>query len=205
MTEDTATQPDVQGFWRWFEDEADGLADVVSGQREANITELMDAALERFGLSLAYEVSAGRDGPELIFAAEGDSERAAFLQAMVTEAPTSKWAIHPQRPQRTLDEALAIVEAIYGVNLAEARFQVRVVDGKFHLRFLDDALFQASDDSREDVAALFLDYALGEAVATEAIGGLDFQPAGEGISMPLMVNELIRKAGDSQGAEPAAQ
>ena len=185
---------DVAGFWRWFSQEADNLAEVVSGRSQGNLTAALDSALTRFGLPLTYEVSANAHGPELIFAAEGDPQRTEFLKRMVERAPTTQWSIHAERPRRTLDGALQIVSAVYGVELRDARFQVRVVDGRFHLRFLDDALFAQAERRRHDVAALFLDYALGESVATAMVAGLDFQPSGDGIAMPLMVNELIRKA-----------
>lgn len=186
--------PDVVGFWAWFAGEADGLAATVSGEGQARITTLMDEALARFRLPITYEVSAGESGPELVFTAEGDRERAEFLKKVVEQAPKTVWSIHPLRPRRPLDAALAIVHAVHGLDLAPARFQARVVDGMFHLRFLSDELFRLDDKVRHDAAALFLDYALGEELATATVAGLDFQPSGEGISMALMVNELIRKA-----------
>ena len=189
-----ASEPDVTGFWDWFEGEADRLAGVVQGEQQGEITDIIDDALNRFGLPLTYEVSASEDGPELVFAAEGNEQWAAFLRDMVLSAPSTVWKIHPQRPRRPLDETLAIVQAVYNVDLRQVRFQARVVQGRFHLRFLDDELFACTEDERYDVAALFLDYALGESLATAAIAGLDFLPSGEGIAMGLMVNELIRKA-----------
>ncbi len=185
---------DVEGFWRWFETEAPALAEIVQGRRVGNITEQIDAALTRFGLPLTYEVSATEQGPELVFTAAGDPQWADFLDRMVAGAPMTAWTVHPQRPRRPLDEAVAIVRAVCGVDIGGAHFQARMLDGRFHLRFLDDALYGLPEPRREDAAALFLDYALGERLATSTVHGLDFQPAGEGIAMPLMINELIRRA-----------
>ncbi len=185
---------DVAGFWAWFEAEADNLAEVVRGQRQGEITAMMDQAFLRFGLPVTYEISGSAEGPELVLTAEGDVEWASFLKTMVADAPATCWTIYGLRPRRPLEEAIRIVRVVHGVDLGEARFQARVVDGRFHLRFLDDVLFRMDDRRRSAVAALFLDYALGEEVATRTVGGLDFQPSGDGIAMGLMVNELIRNA-----------
>ena len=194
----------VAGFWRWFEGQADTLAEVVAGRRHANITQMMDAALTEHGLPLTYEISAGVDGPELIFSAEGREDWASFLTEMVEKAPATGWTIHPSRPRRPLEVALSIVREVYGVDLTDSRLQARVVDDRFHLRFLDDQLYRLADNVRHDAAALFLDYALGERLATATVAGLDFQPGGDGIAIPLMLNELIRKA-ESAGSVSAVE
>ena len=198
----TDNPADIAGFWAWFGSEADHLADVVQGLRAGNITETIDAALTRFGLPLTYEISATGSGPELIFTAAGDTEWARFLDDMVMMAPATRWTVHPQRPRRSLDHTLAIVHAVHGIDMRQAHFQARVHEGRFHLRFLDDGLFALPDGQRHEAAALFLDYALGERLATATVLGLDFQPAGDGIALPLMINELIRKA--ETLAEPSA-
>ena len=196
-----AAQPrNSSGFWAWFQQQAGRLAEMMSSAERTRITALMDEALTQYGLPIRYEVSTGIEGPELVFSAEGSDAWAEFLTEMVAQAPATVWTIHAQRPRRRLDEALTIVQAVYDIDLSGARFQVRVVSGRYHLRFIHDALYSSQEELRYEIAALFLDYALGERLATSAVAGLDFQPVGDGIAMPLMVNELIREAGDSTGS-----
>lgn len=188
---------DIRGFWQWFADHHLEILEIMGGRRDGKVTDLIDEALARHGLSITYEVTEGLYGGEITFTPCGDPVAAAFIDRFVAEAPTfDTWVIYSRRQRKSLQSALAFVKAVHGIDIQDAHFQVRFREGVYHLRFMHDGLLALGEDVRYAVVATFLDHALGEAVAMNFIGGIDFQPGGEGIEMALMINQLISETGE---------
>lgn len=195
------SQASIRGFWEWFEQHHTDIMAIMAGQRPGKVTELIDEALANQGLSMTYEITEGRFGGELTFTPCGDPVAAAFVDRFVAEAPPlDTWVIYSRRQRKSLQSALAFVKAVHGIDIADAHFQVRSVDGRYHLRFLHDGLLALDEDQRFAVAATFLDHALGEAVAMNYIGSIDFRPTTEGIEMGLVINQLISETGEMEPA-----
>lgn len=191
----TEKAPDFRGFWQWFADHNADLLQIMAGQRSGRITDIVDDALEAHGISFVYEITEGTFGGELTFSPEGDPQIAQVLDRFVAQAPSfDTWVIHSRRQRKPLEAALAFVRALHGVDLHGLHFKVRKLGGQFHLQFIHPALAGLGEDDRFATAATFLDHALGEAMAMSFIGSLDFRAAGDGIDMPLVLNQIIREA-----------
>ncbi len=187
--------PDYRGFWQWFADHHAEILEIMAGQRQGRVTEVIDAALEQHHLDFVYEVTEGTFGGELTFTPEGDPNLARVLDRFVAQAPSfDTWVIHSRRQRKPLNAALAFVKAIHDIDLHGMHFNVRKLSGQYHLQFLHSELAAFDDDRRFAVAATFLDHALGEALAMGFVGTVDFQSTGEGIDMPLVINQIIREA-----------
>ena len=182
---------DIDGFWAWFKGEAKQLAAIVDGSASGKVTDVLDAALSDHGLELTYEVSLDAHGPELTFTPEGDPDRAALVDRVAMRAGAVRgWTIHARRQPKALPSALAFVQAMHGIDLSAARFDVRADGDAYFICFKHDALYARSEDERFEIAATFLDHALGEAFTMRAVRGLEFAAAGDGVEMGLMVNQL---------------
>ncbi len=200
MSDQQAT-PDYRGFWQWFADHNSEILEIMAGRREGRVTEVVDEALRRFNLAFVYEVTEGTFGGELTFTPEGDAGLARVLDRFVAQAPSfDTWVVHSRRQRKALTAALAFVQAIHGVDLQGLHLKVRQLNGQYHLQFIHQELAACSEDRRFAVAATFLDHSLGEAVAMTFVGTLDFQATGDGIDMPLVVNQIIREAEESARA-----
>lgn len=187
-----AASADCSGFWRWFAGHQAELLDIMGGRRAGRVTELIDQALAAHHLDLVYEVTSSALGAELTFTPEGDPVLARFLDHFVALAPTFEgWVVFARVQRKPLTTALAFVRALHGLDLGDARFRFRIEDDRYLLCFLDDGLFALDEDRRFAVASTFLDHALGEELAMQHLGALEFQPAGEGVAMGLMINEII--------------
>jgi hypothetical protein len=190
--------PDIDGFWGWFRSNHGRILEIMAGRRDGKVTELLDQALASHHLNLTYEVTEGVTGAELTFTPEGDPKVAAFIDKLLEKAPAlENWIIHGRIPRKSLKAAIAFVHAVHGIDLSELHFKVRNVEGQYHLLFLSDDLMKLSEDQRFEVAATFLDHALGEGRAMEYVGGVDFHPARSegGIEMGLVINQITRETG----------
>lgn len=197
---DPKEAPDYRGFWQWFADHQHEILEIMAGQRQGRVTDVIDDALGRFRLNVVYEVTEGTFGGELTFTPEGDANLARVLDRFVAQAPSfDTWVIHSRRQRKPLNSALAFVKAIHGVDLHGLHFNVRKLNGQYHLRFLHPELAALDDDKRFGVAATFLDHALGEALSMGFVGTVDFQATGDGIDMPLVLNQIIREAEEATG------
>lgn len=196
-----STQPNITGFWQWFADKNSEILEIMGGRREGKVTEMIDSALSANGLSITYEVTEGLYGGELTFTPCGDPAAAAFIDRFVAGAPTfDTWVIYSRVQRKSLKAALAFVKAVHGIDLEGTHLQVRSAGGVYHLRFMHSALAQLDEEQRFAVVATFLDHALGEAVAMNCIGGIDFKPDGDGIEMGLIINQIITETGDMSPA-----
>lgn len=171
--------------------------EIMAGRREGKVTELLDEALAAHGLNLTYEITEGMTGGELTFTPQGDPKVAAFIDSFVEQAPKlDTWVIYGRVQPKSLDGAIAFVEAVHGVDLSGLHFKVKEVEGVYHLLFLSDVLMGLEEDKRYQVAATFLDHALGEDVAMEFVGSVDFKPARDGgIAPALVINQITRETG----------
>jgi hypothetical protein len=190
---------DIDGFWKWFSDNHNDILEIMAGQRSGKVTELLDQALKQHHLNLTYEVTEAVAGAELTFTPEGDPLVAAFIDKVMEKAPKlDTWVIHGRIQRKSLKAAIAFVTAVHGLDLTDLHFKVRFVDEQYHLLFLSDALMKLPEDERFEVAATFLDHALGEERAMDYIGSVDFSPAREGgIEMGLVINQITRETGGS--------
>ena len=196
--------PDPQGFWRLFADHNHEILEIMAGRRSGKVTDVIDDALRAHHLSFVYEVTEGPFGGELTFTPEGDPTAARVLDHFVAQAPSfDTWVVHSRRNRKPLKAALAFVKALHDVDLTGLHFKARKLGGQFHLLFIHPGLAALDEDRRFAVAATFLDHALGEAVAMSFVGGLDFRADGEGIDAPLVVNEIIREAGQEAASQLA--
>ena len=131
------------------------------------------------------------------FGSCGDPAAASFVDRFVAEAPTfDTWVIYSRVQRKSLKAALAFVKAVHDIDLTGTHLQVRSIEGVYHLRFLHSDLAKLDEEQRFAVAATFLDHALGEAVAMNCIGAIDFKPDGDGIEMGLMINQIISETGE---------
>ena len=198
MSSDQA--PDIIGFWKWFADHNHEILEIMAGRRQGRVTDVIDDALSRHNLGFVYEITEGTFGGELTFTPDGDHQLARAVDHFVAQAPSFEtWVIHSRRQRKALSAALAFVEALHGVDLHGLHFNVRKLDGQYHLQFIHAGLAACQDDRRYAVAATFLDHALGEATAMTFIGALDFQAAGEGIDMGLVVNQITVETSEATG------
>lgn len=210
MQNDADIVPDPRGFWRWFAGHQSELLAIVRGEQTGRVTERIDEALAKFNLSFVYEVTEGVFGGELTFTPEGDPDGAVAVDDFVAQAPSFRnWVIHSRRQRKSLQTAVAFTRAVHGVDLTDARVVVKLHLGQYHLRFIHAPLAELSEERRYGTVASFLDHALGEAVATNYIGGVDFKPEGEGIDMALVINQIVRETGEvpaerSSGEQVAA-
>lgn len=192
-----ADKPDVEGFWRWFEGNHERVLEIMAGRRDGKVTDLLDEALTQHGLNLTYQITEGVTGGELTFTPQGDPKVAAFIDTFVEKAPKlDTWVVHGRVQRKSLDAAIAFVKAVHDVDLEQLHFKVKEVDGVYHLLFLSDVLMKLDEDKRYQVAATFLDHALGEDVAMEYVGSVDFKPSRDGgIAMALVINQITRETG----------
>ena len=206
MTDAQGT-PDFQGFWTWFADHNEEILEIMAGRRPGRVTDVLDAALRSRNLNFVYEVTEGTFGGELTFTPEGDPGVAKVLDRFVAMAPSFEtWVVHSRRQRKPLSAALAFTKALHGIDLHGLHLNVRKLGGQYHLQFLHPELAAQDDDRRFAVAATFLDHALGEAMSMSIIGSVDFKERGDGIDMPLVVNQIIREAEEAfdDDAAPAA-
>ncbi|MCA9549159.1 MAG: hypothetical protein KC933_03930 [Myxococcales bacterium] len=197
MTEAQGT-PDFRGFWQWFADHHAEILEIMAGRRPGRVTDILDDALRSRNLSFVYEVTEGTFGGELTFTPEGDDNVAKVIDHFVAMAPSfDTWVVHSRRQQKPLNAALAFTKAVHGIDLTGLHLNVRNLHGQYHLQFIHRELAAADDDKRFAVAATFLDHALGEALSMSIIGSVDFKAQGDGIDMPLVLNQIIREAEDS--------
>jgi hypothetical protein len=189
--------PDIEGFWKWFLDNHENILAIMAGSRSGKVTELLDQALQKHHLHLTYEVTEAVTGAELTFTPEGDPQVAAFIDKVLEQAPKlDTWVIHGRIQRKSLKAAIAFVHAVHGIDLTDLHFKVRNFEDQYHLRFLSDELMKLGEEERYEVAATFLDHALGEARAMEYVGGVDFHPSNEGgIEMGLVINQITRETG----------
>lgn len=184
---------DVAGFWAWFSEHHAELAGIVAGSRSGRVTELIDRALAANKLELTYEVTGGREGAELTFTPCGDPDAARFIDRVLAAAPSFPgWKLNGRIQKTSLPAALELVRLVHGIDVADARFKFVFLEDQFHLCFLHDRLAALPDEQRLAIAGSLLDHALGEELSMEFIGDLEFRPAGEGISMALLINEIVR-------------
>ena len=206
----TESAPDPGGFWGWFAHHQSELLAIVRGEQSGRVTERIDDALAKHNLNFVYEVTEGDFGGELTFTPEGDPVSAAAVDDFVGQAPSLKsWVIHSRRQRKPLTTAVAFTRAVHGVDLTDARVVVKMHHGQYHLRFIHAPLADLPEDHRYGTVASFLDHALGEAVATNYVGGVDFKPDGDGIDMALVINQIICETGEvpaaqSRGRAPVA-
>lgn len=209
MDEKAERAPDPLGFWGWFANHQSELLAIVRGEQAGRVTERIDDALAEHHLKFVYEVTEVDFGGELTFTPEGDPVGAAAVDDFVAQAPSLKnWVIHSRRQRKPLNTAVAFTRAVHGVDLTDARVVVKMYHGQYHLQFIHALLADLPEESRYGTIASFLDHALGEAVATNYVGGVDFKPEGDGIDMALVINQIICETGDVPAArgrgEPAA-
>jgi hypothetical protein len=195
---------DVDGFWKWFEAHHEEILEIMGGRRDGKVTDMVDKALEQHRLNLTYDITEGVKGAELTFTPMGDANVAAFIDALLAKAPKlDTWVMHGRTQRKSLTAALAFIQAVYAIDLADLHFKVKQTDEKYHLLFLSDPLAALPEEKRFEVAASFLDHALGEDLAMEIIGSVDFKPARPGgIEMGLVINQIIREMGASTGDLP---
>lgn len=197
MVDEGDIAPDPRGFWKWFADHRLTLLAIVRGEQQGRVTDLIDEALARHHLNFVYEVTEGALGGELTFTPEGDPAVTAAVDDFVAQAPSfERWVIHSRRQRKPLRTALAFTQAVHSVDLRGAKVVVKLHDQSYHLRFIHEDLARLPEAHRLSVVAYFLDHALGEAIATNYVGGVDFKSHGEGIEMALVVNQIIRETGE---------
>ncbi len=190
---------DITGFWTWFSANHEQILEIMGGRRPGKVTEMLDRALEANHLNLTYVVTEGLTGAELTFTPEGDPQVAAFIDKLVEAAPKLEtWVIRGRIRRKSIKAAIAFVEAVHGIDLANLHFKVRHLDGKYHLLFLSDVLMALDEEKRFAVAATFLDHALGEEIAMEYVGSAEFSAnVAGGIEMGLVINQITRETGGS--------
>jgi hypothetical protein len=190
--------PDFRGFWQWFADHQLEILEIMAGRRPGRVTDVLDDALRGRNLNFVYEVTEGTFGGELTFTPEGDAAVAKVLDRFVAMAPSfDTWVVHSRRQQKPISAALAFTKAIHGIDLHGLHLNVRKLSGQYHLQFIHPELAALGDDRRFAVVATFLDHALGEALSMSVIGSVDFKQVGDGIDMPLVINQIIREAEDA--------
>ena len=197
MGEHAENAPDPRGFWGWFAHHQTELLAIVRGEKAGRVTARIDEALAQHNLKFVYEVTEGAFGGELTFTPEGDPVSAAAVDDFVAQTPSlENWVIHSRRQRKPLSAAVAFTRVVHGVDLTDARVVVKMHLGQYHLRFIHAPLADLPEAHRYGTVANFLDHALGEAIATNYVGGVDFKPEGDGIDMALVINQIIRETGE---------
>lgn len=193
---------DIPRFWSWLSAESERLrAAMLSGGAEVDPTVEIDGALKDCELELAYDLAVIGDQAELTFTPEGDRERAAFVDEVVSAAPAiAGWEFHSRRQRKPLPVAIGFVQEEHGVDLSDTRVLAVSKDGLYKITFIDPVLASRPEAERYGVAATFLDHALGEAVAMQRIVAVDFEPGPGGIEMALVINNIIVETGPEAGA-----
>ena len=164
-------------FWKWFEDNADSLAAIRSGN--APILQRLDRELRKVHPNLNFEMGlSDNDQLEFIVSANGIRSVFPIVEQMVARAPTlPNWKIIAFRQPKGKGAVPEILYQNYRLKVDDVWFSYKqrmdqVVDLTIYIRDLSPSNMEHAMGA----SLLHLDNLLGEHLATTGIGYFDFKP-----------------------------
>lgn len=160
-------------FWNDFSMHSEHWAREMKVGNHREVFEAIDRLLEKHGLPFCFDVTMDEDNSVLILSPEGDENTGREIDRLLRVAPTSgSWRFLGRRPQKSLDDAAAIVQELYLVDPRRLRFQLRQDGGGFAIEMIVPSSTDLSPEEAQGMVNTFLWHAVGEdAVMKNHISG----------------------------------
>ena len=161
-------------FWKWFEDHADALAAVRSG--EDPLLQKLNRELRRVHPWLAFELGLGDDEqPEFSVSADGIRSVFPIVEELVAAAPVlQNWKIIAFRQPK--DSVSEIRYENYYLKAEDVWFSHKIRMNKIDLTLYIPDLSPENEAHAIGASFILLDNALGEYLVATGIGVIDHKP-----------------------------
>jgi hypothetical protein len=158
-------------FWNLFSEEKDELyTQIISGNVRPAYERIGEfATLANF--PYVYEVTSDADNAILIFTPESDRDIAIVIDSFVAAAPAlPRWKIFNRRQAKPVEDAFAMLENVYEVDVRDATFSMEQGSAGFDVVMYSKAADILGEEEKEGFVSFFLEHAIGEANAMAFVG-----------------------------------
>jgi hypothetical protein len=177
-------------FWQEFDASSEVLAKkVIGGHREA--FQHIETLLQKNGFDFCFELTC--EGPDAVLALtpEGNVGVAQRIENLVQEKHDIRgWRVYSYRQRKPLPDALTFVRHIYGIDVADASFDLQVNFGFYRITMYCGDLNKLATGEIYGLVETFLDHAIGEELVMSQVREVSGRAAGRG---HLSVSELVQK------------
>jgi hypothetical protein len=178
-------------FWQEFDASSEVLAENVIGGRHREAFQHIETLLQKNGFDFCFELTC--EGPDAVLALtpEGNVEVAQRIENLVQAKPDIRgWRVYSHRQRKPLSDALTFVRHIYGIDVADASFDLQLNFGLYRITMYCGDLNELTTGEICGLVETLLDHAIGEELVMSKVEEVSGRAFGRG---QLSLSELVQR------------
>jgi len=159
---------DTHTFWNTFLEISDTLAKEMRDGQCDHVFESLDALMASCDIMYCFDITLLDGDCLLIFSPEGDYEEAAAIDSFLADAPDIRgWRLLARRMKKPLVDVEAIIQNLYGIDLASLSFKVCNSSDEVIIDMYMHGSDKITTEEAQGMVNTFLWHALGEGFVME--------------------------------------
>lgn len=171
----------ITSFWLRFKPDAGLLHEALLQNQTRDVFRRIEQILQECGHDYCFDVTSDNRTAILIFSPEGDAATAQDIDKLLKAGPPIPgWLFFGRRQKKPLNDALAIIRNMYGVDLQDATFDLTDSQSELVVTMFSPQVEKLTPNGAKGLVATFLDHAIGEDFSMRHVSRMEARAKGVG-------------------------